>query len=151
MQVRALDGWGWFVVLDVGDEIVESLTSLAARESIRGAHVSGIGGLRSVTLGFFDPAEQEYRKRTFEEPLELGALVGNLGLVEDKPFLHAHATVSGPELIAYTGHLVEAVIGVTGELLVQNLPCALPRRLDEAIGLKLIDLETPDGDEAEAT
>jgi predicted DNA-binding protein with PD1-like motif len=141
MQVAKLDDGGWFVVLEVGEEILESLTSLAEEEGIQGAQVAGLGAVREATLGFFDPVEKRYLERTFEEPMEIGNLVGNLGTVDGKPFLHAHATICGPELIAYTGHLFRGVIGVTGELHVRPLSCALTRELDEAVGLKLIRLD----------
>jgi predicted DNA-binding protein with PD1-like motif len=141
MQVSPLDDWGWFVVLEAGEEIVESLASLAEREGIQGAHVSGLGAVREVTLGFFDPEAKEYRKRSFEEPMEVGNLVGNLGRVDGKPLLHAHATVCGPELIAFTGHLFRGVVGVTAEILVRKLPRALRREMNETVGLRLIDLD----------
>ena len=103
-----------------------------------GGTVTGIGAVKDHTLGFFDVEKREYLKRTFEENMELGNLTGTIGTVDGKPFLHAHATVCGPELIAFTGHLFKAEVAVTAELTITDFETELPRAEDEDLGLKNI-------------
>ena len=141
MQSKDVGNGRWVLVLDRGEELMSTVTEFLAEKDIRGGFVTGVGALTNHTVGYYDLAEQEYLKRTFEEIMELGNLTGSIGVVDGSPFLHAHVTVSGPELIAFTGHLVKGEVAVTAELLVTDLGVELPRELDEEIGLKLFRWE----------
>ena len=141
MQVRQVAKRRWLLVLDRGEELVGTVTGFLEEKGVLGGHVSGLGALRNTTVGYFDVEKQEYVKRTFEESMELGNLVGTVGSADGKPLLHAHVTLSGPELIAFAGHLVKGEVSVTAELLVTNFEQDLPREEDEDIGLKLFALE----------
>jgi predicted DNA-binding protein with PD1-like motif len=129
------------VVLDRGEELMGALTGFLAEKDIRGGTVTGIGALVNHTVGYYDLETKEYLKRTFEENMEMGNLTGTIGTVDGSPFLHAHVTVSGPELIAFTGHLVKGEVAVTAELFVTDYGVELPREMDEDIGLKLFRWE----------
>lgn len=140
------DRW-WVLVLDRGEEVVATVTDFLAEKGIRGGLLRGIGGLKNVTIAWYDLEKQEYVKRTFEENMELGNLTGTIGTVDGKPFLHAHATVSGAELIAFSGHLVRAEVGVTAELFLHFCDEELPRIRDEEVGLNLFRLLAEAADE----
>jgi predicted DNA-binding protein with PD1-like motif len=147
VQVRRVAKRRWLLVLARGEELVSTVTGFLEEEGILGGHLTGLGALRNHTLAYFDVEKKEYLKRTFEEPMELGSLVGTVGSVDGKPVLHAHATVAGPELIAFSGHLIKGEVAVTAELLVTNFEQDLPREEDEETGLKLFSLgpEEEDG------
>ncbi len=147
MQVKELPASRYLLVLDRDEELVSTVTAFLAERGIMGGTVTGIGALKNHTLGFFDVESQEYLKRTFEENMELGNLTGTIGSVDGKPFLHAHATVCGPELIAFTGHLFKAEVAVTAELIVTDFETELPRTLDEDFGLNLFRVTPPDESE----
>jgi predicted DNA-binding protein with PD1-like motif len=128
-------GSGRYVIrLDPGDEVVGSLEAFAAEEKVQAGWLSGIGSLDSIVLGFLDPKEKVYLKRTFDERVEIGCLTGNLGLADGKPFVHAHAVVSPRELLAYAGHLHEGRVGVVVEISVVTMKGALVRAVDPASG-----------------
>ncbi len=120
------------------------MTTFLEERGITGGTVTGIGALKNHTMGFFDVGKREYLKRTFEENMELGNLTGTIGTVDGKPFLHAHATVCGPELIAFTGHLFRGEVAVTAELTVTDFKTGLPRVENEDLGLALFHLAPPD-------
>lgn len=152
MQARQIDGTRWMLVLDRGEELVATVTEFLVQHEVRGGFVKGLGSLRNLTLAWYDLPKQEYLKRTFEEVMELANLSGSIGVVEDKPFLHAHVTVAGPELIAFAGHLVKGEVAVTAELLVEAFHAELPRVPDDEVGLSLFRLNPPEdaaGAEAE--
>jgi predicted DNA-binding protein with PD1-like motif len=154
VQARQIDTHRWILVLDRGEEIVGTVTGFLEDHDIKGGFVTGLGALVNHTVGYYDLQAKEYLKRTFEEVMELGNLTGSIGTVDGKPFLHAHVTVSGPELIAFTGHLVKGEVGVTAELLLTAFHEELPRLPDEDVGLNLFRLvdepaETP-AEEAES-
>lgn len=137
MQTKDLGNGRWVLVLDRGEELMSTVSEFLAEKDIRGGLVTGIGALKNHTVGYYDLNEKEYLKRTFEEVMELGNFTGTVGVVDGSPFLHAHVTVSGPELIAFTGHLVKGEIAITAELFVTDYGVDLPREMDEEIGLKL--------------
>ena len=78
---------------------------------IAGGTLSGLGSTSEVEIAFFDPEKKEYFPRTFKEPMEIGNMVGNFSRLGDDRHVHVHITVSGPELIAFTGHLKRGVVG----------------------------------------
>lgn len=147
MQVKELPQSRYLLVLDQDEEIVAAVTSFIEERGILGGNVTGIGSVKNHTLGFFDVEKQEYLKRTFEENMEMGNLTGTIGTVDGKPILHAHATVCGPELIAFTGHLFKGEVAVTVELTVTDFKTELPRAEHEDFGLKLFDLAPKDDSE----
>lgn len=150
MQARQIDGTRWMLVLDRGEELVGTVTEFLVQHEVRGGFVKGLGALRNLTIAWYDLEKQEYLKRTFEENMELSNLSGSIGVVEDKPFLHAHVTVSGPELIAFAGHLVKGEVAVTAELLLEAFHAELPRVPNEEVGLNLFRLNPPEEEGAEA-
>jgi predicted DNA-binding protein with PD1-like motif len=87
-----------------------------------------------VVLGFLDPEEKVYLKRTFDERMEVGGMNGNVGVTDGKPFVHLHASVSPRELLTYTGHVHEAKVGVVVEAFVIAWPGRLDRALDPKHG-----------------
>ncbi len=133
------EGDHYLVVFDKGDELVQSLTELVAAESIEGGIVRGLGGVTNVVLGFFDTEKKEYLRKEFAGFYELANLVGDISLVDGKPFCHLHAVISDAEMRAFAGHLFAAEVSVTGELILTPGEKA-PRQFNDEIGLNLIDL-----------
>jgi predicted DNA-binding protein with PD1-like motif len=68
------------LVFDKGDEVIEGLTSFAGRERLRASHLTAIGALRDVTLGYFEPAEHKYREIHVGEQVEVLSLLGVITL-----------------------------------------------------------------------
>ena len=128
-------GEGRYVLrLDPGDEVVSALTAFAGEQKVTAGFVTAIGSLDQVVLGFLDPEEKVYLKRTFDERMEIGALNGNFGVDGDKAFVHLHASVSPRELLTYTGHVHEARVGVVVEAFVVSWPGRLERAMDPKHG-----------------
>jgi predicted DNA-binding protein with PD1-like motif len=129
----------YLVVLDKGDEITTSLAQFVADEGLQGGVIRGIGGVTSVTLGFFDTVAKEYLRKEFNGFYELAALIGDISLVDGKPFCHLHAVISDSDMNAFAGHLLRAEISVTGEIIVTpGQP--VHRKLNREIGLNLLDI-----------
>jgi predicted DNA-binding protein with PD1-like motif len=130
------------VVFDKGDEVIEGLTAFAERQHLRASHVTAIGALRDVTLGYFDPATREYRKIPVRDQVEVLSLLGVITLDGEKPKVHAHIVVGRADGAAQGGHLLEAHVWPTLEVVVEELPRHLQRRTDPESGLALIDLRS---------
>ena len=144
MNARLLDDNAgrktFIVVFDVGDEPVAALTDLAKREGWSGAHLTGIGAFSSVTLGFFDRVRRDYVHIPVREPVEVVSLIGNIALHKGNPKLHAHVIVTKADGGALGGHLLEARVSPTLEVIVEESSQKLRRKFDDASGLPLIDL-----------
>ena len=92
-------------------------------------------------LGFYDLAAQQYNWTKLDELLELTNLTGNIAWQDGEPVLHLHATVSDASMHAYGGHLKEAEVGGTVEVMIHAIVSdGLTRKLDESTGLNLLDL-----------
>jgi len=145
VKIRQLDdqeGRRTFVmVCDVGDDPVEVLTAAAKRFDLRAASLSGIGAFSGVTLGFFDRARRDYRRRVIREQVEVVSLLGNVALDRGEPRIHAHIVVGRADGEALGGHLLGGTVDPTLEITVVEEPASLQRRTDPATGLALIELD----------
>ena len=110
------DGNVYAVRPEVGEDIVKVLLEICERENIGYAVVSGIGGMSRVTVGCYSHEHGKYLQKTFEEPMEMISLQGNVSKKDGKAYLHVHASFSGVDCNVVGGHLFEAVVGITGEI-----------------------------------
>ncbi len=129
---------GYVVRLDREEEVLEGLTTFVEKAGLVGGAISGIGAVKDTVLGYLDPETRTYRKERFPEDMELVNLTGNITWVDGRPFVHAHATISGADFVARAGHLFEARVAVTGEFYVHPSNVRLERVADPATGAKLI-------------
>lgn len=137
-------GEKYYIRLDRGDEVISSLLSLCEKEKITLGQIRGIGGCDRVTVGVFDPEKKSYDKTTVTAMLEMISLDGNITVYEGAPYLHAHATFayhgdSGIGLLS--GHLLEANIGLTGEIVLTPAEGHIGRRFVEELGIRIWDFE----------
>jgi hypothetical protein len=119
--------------LEPGEEVVGSIAAFAQERGVHAGWVTGLGSVDHAVLGFLDPKERVYLKRTFDERMEIGNLTGNIGLNVDQAACHLHATLSPRELIAYAGHLHEAKVGVVVEIMI-GAEGRISRVVDPATG-----------------
>jgi uncharacterized protein len=129
------------VVLATGDEAVASLLAFAREHRIGAAGLNAIGAFRRATVAYFDPERREYMPIPIDEQLEVLSLSGDIALDdEDEPRLHLHATLGKRDGSAWGGHLLEAEVRPTLEVIVTESPPPLRRRHDPESGAALIDL-----------
>ena len=128
------------VTLGPGEEILASLREVAAAHGISGGSLSGLGSTSEVEIAFFDPEKAEYLPRTFREPMEIGSMVGNFSKLEGEPHVHVHVTVSGRDMIGFTGHLNRGVVGTACEVYIRTIPAEVTRVKDTAKGFSPLKL-----------
>ena len=129
---------GSLVRLEYGEELHTQLTSYAQETKLKGAWLQGLGGTTKVTLGFYDLPTKQYKWKTFDEPMEITSLTGNLSIVDGEPFWHIHGTFSNATYQTIGGHVKELSVGPTCELHITPLERPVSRALSEEIGLKLL-------------
>jgi hypothetical protein len=135
------DERGFVLVFQTGDEVAQTLLDFATREQLTAAHFTAIGAFREVTLGWFDIEKKEYAKIPIREQVEVLSLVGNVALDNGQRKVHAHVVVGKRDGTAHGGHLLQAIVRPTLEVMLFEAPAFLSRQIDPATGLALIDLE----------
>ena len=128
------------VRFEVGEKLPESLVDFARRLGIVSGSLSGIGGVRNVVLAYYDLPARQYV--SFEVPgiVELVSLLGNVSLVNGRPFWHLHASVADREGNLRGGHLVSLEVAITVECWIERGSKMIQRKMDEYSGLNLLDL-----------
>lgn len=140
-QLYENDGLRTFaLVMDDGDDPYQEIVDFGVTEEISGASLTGLGACRNVTLGYFDPEISDYRRRNFDEQLEVLSCVGDIATKDGAPALHAHVVLGRDDYSAVGGHLLAADVFPTMEVLVTETPAHLRKRVDAQTGLALISL-----------
>ncbi|NIM20032.1 MAG: DUF296 domain-containing protein [Candidatus Latescibacteria bacterium] len=127
--------------LERGEEVVETITAFVREKAVKAGSVSGIGAVADVTLGFYDPETKEYHKEIFMGSYEIANICGSVSTLGGEEMLHIHATIADRNHQVSAGHLFSATVSVTLEVLITQFPGVIERKMDEAIGLNLMDLD----------
>ena len=126
------------VIFETGDEVVSGLTSFAKQQHLAASHFTAIGAFQDVALGYFDWQKKDYQRIAIREQVEVLALVGDVALDKGKPKLHAHVVLGKRDASAHGGHLLEARVRPTLEVVLTESPSYLVRQHDPQSGLALI-------------
>ena len=127
------------VVLETGDEVMGCLTSFAKDEQVFAAQLTAIGAFSSVVLNYFDWKQKDYLKISIREQVEVASLIGDIAQAPSgEPTLHIHLVVGKCDGTAMAGHLGEAHVRPTLEVILTESPAHLRKVKDEETGLALI-------------
>jgi uncharacterized protein len=133
---------GLLVRLELGEEVLESLGRLCETEDLHCATFSFIGAVRDVTLGYWDVETRQYQRRTFTGSFEVLSCTGTIARSQlDKPIVHTHMVLGGPDFGTVGGHLFEARVSVTLEGAIHPMPWSVVRVPDPGTGLALMDVK----------
>jgi len=102
-------------------------------------HLTGIGAVSDAVLGYFDRGRRPTRATTRAGRPRSWALTANLALVDDEPFFHVHVALGLRDGSTRGGHLFEASVRPTVELVLTAYPRPLRRKTDRESGLPLLD------------
>ena len=127
----------YVVRLDRGEEIVTQLKALAAKEDIRLASVQALGATDDFTVGVYNTDTKVYAANHFTGPHEIVSLTGTLDRMDGQPYLHLHLSAGDSQGKVFGGHLNEARISATCEMVVRCIDGQLDRAKDETTGLNL--------------
>ncbi|MBP2303545.1 PPC domain-containing DNA-binding protein [Azospirillum picis] len=154
MQVKRIKEGGadggqrvFAVVFQTGDDPIAGLKAVARDEGLAASSLTAIGAFRRGVLGFFDFDRKDYHRIPVEEQCEVVSLIGNVTAGPDGPGLHLHAVLGRRDGQAVAGHLLEAEVHPTLEVMLTESPAHLVRRKDAETGLPLLapsDPEAPD-------
>ncbi len=126
--------------VDRGENVVDTLKRLCSASYIKAAQITGIGATDSFMCGVFNPNTKEYKEIGFEGMYEILSIVGNITDKDGEPYIHAHICVSDEYGKAFGGHLIEAHISVTCEIILTLLEGEVNREYNDIIGINILDL-----------
>ena len=128
----------YFLRVDKDEDLFETILGWAKENNVDCAHISGIGALKDIELGFYHLSEKTYERKVFPKEAELLSLDGNISLFEGKPFLHIHAVLGDENFNAFGGHLFSAKVAVTCEVNIRPISIEAKRVPNEEVGLNLL-------------
>jgi predicted DNA-binding protein with PD1-like motif len=134
------------VIFNKGDEAFSGLNEFAEKFHVTSAHFTAIGALRGATLAWFSPERKMYKKIPVEGQLEVASMIGDIALFNGKPVVHTHMVVGLPDGTTRAGHVLEAHVWPTLEVMVTVESNAMRKSLDPETGLTLIDPSLPNKD-----
>ena len=141
MEIKKIDTTRYLVRLDPGDEVVRSLAEAAEKCAIRLAMVQGLGAAKRIIMGVYDVGKQEYKSNTLEGVYEILSLTGTLDTMNGEHYSHLHISVGDASGHAFGGHLNEAVISATAEIVITCLPGQIDRVKSAEVGLNIWKFE----------
>ena len=128
---------GYIVRLERGEDVGETLRAFCTEKGVTAGELRAIGAIEDLVIGSYDLESKTYDQRSVPGILEAVAVMGNIALVDDEPFLHIHGVFSNAELQCVGGHVFSMTTAVTLEVFITPHDTEVVRELDEAIGLKL--------------
>lgn len=139
MKYQRIDNT-YVVRLEIGDEILDSLSKLCMQESIYAATVQGLGAVDIADIGYYSTEDNVYHTKTFNKQLEMITLNGNVSVKNGEPYLHLHGAFSDENYTMIAGHLNKAQISITAEIFVTVFSGEINRRVSEETGLNIFDI-----------
>ncbi|QYM78817.1 DNA-binding protein [Horticoccus luteus] len=125
------------LIFETGDRVMAELKAFAKKENIRAARFTAIGAFQSAKLAYFDWETKRYQEIPVQEQVEVLVLTGDFAWKGDEPVVHMHAVLGRRDGSTIGGHLQEAHVRPTLEVMLTE-GGALERRLDPESGLALI-------------
>ena len=136
---RGIENQEYAVIFAKGDEAFSGLQEFAEKYQIQSAHFTAIGAVNGVTLAWFDPQRKMYRTIPIRGQVEVVSMIGDIGLYQGKPTVHTHMVVGLSDGTTKGGHVLDAQVSPTLEVMVTVDPIAMHKRLDPETDLTLID------------
>jgi predicted DNA-binding protein with PD1-like motif len=127
------------VIFDTGDELASGLRRFAAEQHLAGSSFKAIGAFSQVKLAWFNWESKQYQPSVvLDEQVELVSLIGDVAMKDGEPQVHAHVIVARSDGTAHGGHLLEAHVRPTCEVILTESPRHLQKQIDPETGLAVI-------------
>ncbi|MBR3719233.1 MAG: DNA-binding protein [Firmicutes bacterium] len=121
----------YLVRLQRGEEILAQLKEFALAEKVQLAGVSGLGAVCRFTAGVYNVEEKRYYKNEFVGPYEITSLTGTIDTMNGEFYTHIHMSAGNAKGEVFGGHLNEAVVSATCELVIRLIDGSVDRFHDK--------------------
>ena len=140
MQQKLLNNSGgqrtFAVVLDTGEEVLQCLQRFVNEQRIGAAQITAIGAFSDLVLKYFDWEKKDYLKIQVNEQVEVASLIGDVATAPSgDPAIYIHIVAGRRDGTALAGHLGEAHVRPTLEVVVTESPAHLRKVKDPILAL----------------
>lgn len=126
------------VRIDKGEEILETIKTIALKENIKLATVSALGATNNFTVGVYKTEEKKYYSNVFDKSnYEIVSLNGTINTFNGEFYTHIHMSCGDENGNVFGGHLNRAMVSATVEMVIDVIDGEVDRYFDENIGLNL--------------
>ncbi|MGG7177371.1 PPC domain-containing DNA-binding protein [Clostridium paraputrificum] len=123
--------------IDKGEEILTKIKEIAIKENIKLANINGLGAVNDFTVGVFKTKEKKYYSNNFKGDFEIVSLTGTVNTMNGEFYSHLHMSAGDEEGKVFGGHLNEAIVSATCEMIINIINGQVDRKFDEEVGLNL--------------
>ena len=123
--------------IDRGEELLTQLKAIALKEEIQLASIRALGATDNFTVGVFKVDEKKYYANHFEGDFEIVSLTGTISTMGGEYYAHLHMSAGDEQGRVFGGHLNEAIISATCEMVIEIIDGQVDRIRDESVGLNL--------------
>jgi len=123
--------------IDRGEEILTQMKEIALKEQIKLASVAALGAVDDFTVGVFHVEEKKYEANHFTGEFEIVSLAGTISTMKGEYYAHLHMSAGDEKGHVFGGHLNEAHVSATCEMVIQVIDGQVDRVFDESVGLNL--------------
>lgn len=131
----------FILVLRRDQNLFDAINQCLHDMHVPAASFSGVGALKNVTAGFYNPAKKKLDFTHFSgNYYSIAALDGSLTSNQDgSPFVHVHAVLADNQFAAViSGHIKDAVVADNVEIAITPLKNPISRSLNKESGLEFI-------------
>ena len=126
------------VRIDRGEEILTKIKEVALAENIKLASVSALGATDDFTVGVYNVEEKKYYSNHFQGQFEIVSLTGTINTMNGEFYTHIHFSAGNDKGQVFGGHLNEAIVSATCEMVIDIIHGEVDRFKDEEVtGLNL--------------
>lgn len=131
-----------YLRVDKEENVIGAIKEICKKEAVYGGFFQGIGACSTATLSTYMPEQNDFIDHKIFGMLEMISLMGNITMdCDNQPFLHSHAVFSylnqAGEIAITAGHLKEAKISYTGEIIITLACDAIGRQFDANSGIEV--------------
>ena len=123
--------------MDRGEEITAQVRKIAEAEQIKLASIEALGALNDFHVGLFDVTEKKFHGNHFHGAYEMVSHTGTINTMNGEFYSHLHMCAADVNANVYGGHLVDATISATCEMVIRILDGTVDREYSEEVGLNL--------------
>src|SRR6056297_1411883 len=80
--------------LQKGDDLLNELTKIVKEKDINSGMIKVIGAVQNAKIGYYDQNNYEYEYKEFHREMEIVSCIGNISILKEKPFIHAHIVLA---------------------------------------------------------
>lgn len=117
-----------------GSGLLAGLKKLAARKEPAVSSFTATGAFQRAMLRYVDYDNREYEKIPVDEQCEVVSLIGNIAPTKEEPSLLVHALLDVRGGRAIAGHVLEATVRPTLEIMLIETPAHFVRCKDAERG-----------------